>query len=259
MNVLIDPLITYFHNVRRLFTGGDDYLVRILPCHMDSSFEPMVIDDATKPITWIDADADYLVTGGEDGSVRIYQHRGAFSDDDTQQSDPTNLVSIIARTSLPIRCVAIEKAVPAGKTPRVAICSDDLSIKVVDAGNPARVQLLTGHSRGLRSASWHPIKAQLATCSCDGSVKIWDVSTTEPECIKTLDSVMPFSTSDSENASQAIYHPSGQSFILPSKTHELVVYSSTDYKRIGSYVVGSDSAVEVPTGEITSRDFYRRV
>lgn len=242
-----------FH--RRLFTGGDDYLVRILPCQIDSPLEPLVIDDATKAITWVDADADYLVTGSEDGCVRIYQHSQPVSEMESQMTSPTDLVCLLARSSLAVRCVVLEKAVSPGKTPRVAICSDELAVKVVDAGDPKRVQLLTGHSRGLRAASWHPLRPQLVTTSCDGSIRVWDLSSTEPACVKTLESVLPVSSSTSEQTAQAIYHPSGEYFVLPSKTHELVVISTSDYRKTGSFVVGQGSQCATPMGEVSSFAF----
>lgn len=166
-------------------------------------------------------------------------------------TSPTDLVCLLARSSLSIRCVVLEKAVALEKTPRVAICSDELVVKIVDAGDPKRVQLLTGHSRGLRAASWHPLQPQLITTSCDGSVKVWDLSSTEPACIKTIESVLPVSNSASEHSAQVIYHPSGDYFVLPSKTHELVAINTNDYRRMGSFVVGDDSQVAIPTGEVT--------
>ena len=217
--------------------------------------EPLIIDDATKAVTWIDADADYLVTGSEDGCVRIYQHAQPQSEMESQVTSPTELVCLLARSSLAIRSVVLERAVASGKTPRVAICSDELVVKVVDAGDPKRVQLLTGHARGLRAASWNPLLPQLVTCSSDGTVKVWDLSTTEPECVKTLDAILPISSSDSEQSVEVQWHPSGSFFVLPSKTHELVAISAHDYRRIGAFVVGPDSPFSVPTGEVTAFSF----
>ncbi|UZJ57506.1 hypothetical protein CBS101457_006826 [Exobasidium rhododendri] len=238
--------------VERLFTCGDDYLVRILPSQLDSAVEPLLIEDATKAVTSIDADADYLVTGSEDGCVRIYQHTQPISDLESQMTSPTDLVCLLARSSLAIQCVVLERAVSSGKTPRVAVCSDELVVKVVDAGDPKRVQLLTGHSKSLRAASWHPLRPQLVTCSCDGSIKVWDLSTTEPECVKTLEHILPVSNSHSEQSVQAVWHPSGDYFVIPSKTRELIAIDSQDYRRIGSFVVGQDSSIEAPMGEVNS-------
>lgn len=170
-------------------------------------------------------------------------------------TSPTDLVCLLARSSLAIRCVVLERAVSSGKTPRVAICSDELVVKVVDAGDPKRVQLLTGHARGLRAASWNPTQPQLLTCSGDGSVKVWDLSTTEPVCLKTLDSILAISSSQSEQSSEALWHPSGTFFVLPCKTHELVAINAETFQRIGSFVVSEGSHVQVPTGEVTSFAF----
>lgn len=248
------------HTNPRLFTGGDDYLVRILPAQIDSSFEPLVIDDATKSITWIDADQDYLVTASEDGCVRIYQHSVAqSSNQDFSSAAPTDLVCILARCPLAARCATIEKHVPSGKTPRVAICSDDLVVKIVYVEDPKRVQLITGHQRGLRSASWSPSESILASCSTDGTVMLWDLSKTEPQQIKSFHGLIPTTSSESELTVEAAWHPSGTSFILPGKTHELIVVSfdvdRKEWKRSGSLVAPDDSAIPTASGDISYLSF----
>lgn len=223
-----------------------------------------MIDDCTKPVTWIDADADYLVTASEDGCVRIYQHNTAnnstthqgFAGDDTQVS-PTDLVAVLTRVTLPARCAALERAVSPAKTPRVAVCSDELIVKVIDAGDLKHVQLLTGHTRAVRAAAWCPTQPLLVTCSSDGSARIWDLSTTEPDCVKVLDGlVSTHAAIDSELASQPVWHPSGQYFVLPGKANDLVIISSgsgaSSWQRAGTFTTeGSDA----PRGAVTALSF----
>ncbi|CAO1632963.1 unnamed protein product [Parajaminaea phylloscopi] len=246
-------------HIDRLFTAGDDFLVRLLPTSHTSSIEPLLIEDATAPVTWIDAGKTHLVVASEDGSVRLYNHRQRAQDEDSQLVGPTRLVEILTRTSLPTRCVALEKAVPPGKSPRAAICSDELIVKVVDVNDIRRVNLLTGHARSVRAASWCPTKPVLVTSSCDGTARIWDCSTPEPDCTKVLDG-LPLTKPEDETDVHAEWHPSGHSFVLPSKGNELIIYSSSQdqgWARSGVFAAASrgTSAVPPPTGPVTALAF----
>lgn len=218
----------------------------------------MLIEDAAGPITWIDAGHNHLVVASEDGSVRLYYHRAELGQEDSQIAAPTRLSSVLNRSSLPIRCAALEKAVPSGKSPRVAVCSDELIVKVIDAGDIRRINLLTGHARAVRAASWSPKLPILITSSCDGTARIWDCSTPEPNCTKVLDG-LPVTKPEDEADMHAEWHPSGHFFVLPSKGNELIVYSSKEEGWIRSGVFASQtsstSVIQQPSGPITALSF----
>ncbi|KAI3485070.1 hypothetical protein L1887_51743 [Cichorium endivia] len=243
--------------VDRLFTGGDDFLVRILPTLPLPGVEPHLIEDATEPITSLDADDRFLVTASEDGSVRLYRHHPV--DADGNSTSPTVLQSLLRRETLPLRCVALERHVKSGKSPRVAVCSDELIIKIIDVEDPRRIQLLDGHNRGLRSASWSPAASLLVTCSTDGVARVNDLSDVEPKLVKSIEGILPSTRAESDEAACACWHPSGNYFVLPSKTHELVVISahsgSSAWSRIGNFVASSSGPVPLPSGSITALAF----
>ena len=250
--------------IDRLVTAGDDFLVRLLPTSPNSSAEPYLIEDATQPLTWVDVDHNYLITASEDGCVRLYNHSPQDG------SPPTQLQTILRRESLPVRCVAIERSQPSSKSPRVAVCSDELIIRIVDAADPRKVQLLTGHSRAPCAASWSPVAPILITCSSDGSARVWDLASSQSDCIKVIDAILPAARADSDHAMNAVWHPSGTFFVLPSKAHELVIVSaqpSTDpaaastsssapsWIRTGSFAAPSAGSVPTPSGAITAMAF----
>ncbi|PWN36676.1 uncharacterized protein FA14DRAFT_117612 [Meira miltonrushii] len=243
----------------RMFTGGDDYLVRILPAEQSSNLEDITLEESTKPISWLDANADLLVVSSEDGYVRIYEIPALIE----QQNAGMDLYStstepiLLSRSALPVRCASLEKAVGSQKTPRIAVCTDDLTVKVIDAGDPTRVQLLTGHQRGVRAASWSPIEPTLVTSSCDGTVMVWDLSTSEPKLIKTLNDVIASGNKYSELNAEAIWHPSGDFFLLPSKTHEIVVCSAkNDWRTFDAgFVVPEGSSINPTTGDVSFMAF----
>ncbi|KAK0550381.1 DNA polymerase alpha accessory factor Mcl1 [Tilletia horrida] len=253
--------------VDRLFTAGNDYLVRLLPTSHQSSQDPLLIEDAQGPISWIDADQENLVVGSHDGCVRVYSHKGASSDLaeggghlETQAAQPTDLVQILTRTSLPTRCVAIERAPRNGaQSARVAVCSDDLSVKVVALNDPMQVSLLTGHTRPLRAAAWSPRSALLVTTSCDGMAKIWDLALSPVECVGTIENALVRLTAESELASLPLWHPSGKYFLLPSKDNEFSIVTCTGgtWAVTGKFTapVSDKDSVNPGTGDITFMAF----
>ncbi|KAE8198515.1 hypothetical protein A4X06_0g2413 [Tilletia controversa] len=248
--------------IDRLFTAGNDYLVRLLPTSHQSSQEARLIEDAQGPITWIDADKENLIIGSQDGCVRIYNHKGASADDaegghlETQAAQPTDLVQILTRTSLPVRCVAVERAPQGGASKaRVAVCSDELTVKVVSLSDPTQVSLLTDHTRPLRAAAWSPRSALLVTTSCDGTARIWDLSSPEAACVGKIENTLARLTVESELASLPLWHPSGKYFLLPSKTNDFSIVTCTGgtWAVTGKFTPPSaaDDGVRAGTGDIT--------
>lgn len=211
--MMLSTLFTLGLQLSRLVTAGEDHLVRLLPAEATATnVVPSVIEDATQSVTWVDANKKFLVTASADGAVRLYQHSDKSS---------AELVHIVRREVLPVRCAALEKS---QESPRVAICSDELLIRVVSATDPRNITLLTGHSRGVRGCSWSPTIPVLASCGSDGDLRIWDMSGSESSCIKVISNQMPGLRPESEFSSVPCWHPSGQLLAIPLKTHEVGLF-----------------------------------
>lgn len=194
--------------------------------------------------------------------MRLYKHNGPGAEGDEGGASPTAMHALVTRTTLPIRCIALERKPGSGKSPRVAVASDELLVKVVDVADPKRVSLLTGHSKAVRAAAWSPTSPLLVTSSQDGSARVWDLSTTDPACLKVLDGIIPVARPESEFACAACWHPSGRFFVLPSKTHELVIITAPSagangpaWVRTGAFTVPSDVSVSAPTGDVSALSF----
>ena len=263
-----------------LFTGGDDYLVRVMPTLHDGDFQTVSVEDATMQITWLDCDSNYLITASEDDCVRLYiLHKPDDVDGSLaltkhgEHYEPWQMETLLTRCTLPARCAALERAVPAfadpddpstPPAPRVAVCSDELTVKVISIGDPLDVHLLSGHTRPVRHASWSPTEQLLLTSSCDGTVRVWDMSLSNqsatPECTQVIKDILPVTRqSDTSRASVACWHPSGRLFLLPSKTNEIVIMgrktgSDREWERKAVFN-GSSQAFDPPTGSITAMDF----
>lgn len=176
---------------------------------------PLVIEDASEPVSWVDADASHLITASVDGAVRLYCHT---SEPNTTHPSSPELVHVVRREVLPVRCAALEKA---NDSPRVAVCSDELLIRVVNASDPRSITLLTGHTRGVRAATWSPGLPLLVSCGCDGDIRVWDMSGLEGACVKVLPNLLPALRPESELSSHVCWRPDGQLMAVPLKTQEI--------------------------------------
>ena len=145
---------------------------------------------------------EYLASACETGEVVLHK------------AGQTELDGFLTRFSLPARSVRFD---PRGK--RAVVTSDEVIAKVIDVKEPTKIQLLTGHSRSIREASWSPdghfvvrgkgrqkesrghsrcadffpgtLHAPQTTSSVDGQIRVWQLdSGTEPTCVQVLDGLI---------------------------------------------------------------------
>lgn len=197
--------------------------MRLLPSEPTATdVIPLVIEDATQSITWIEVNTKYLLTASEDGAVRLYRHALPGEND---ANKATECIRIVRREVLPVRCAALEHATD---SPRAAICSDELIIRVANVDDPRQITLLTGHSRGVRGASWSPILPLLVSCGSDGDVRVWDLSSAEGNCIKVISNQLPALRPESEYTSLACWHPAGRLLAIPLKSHDIGLFNAPE-------------------------------
>ncbi len=293
-----------------LFTGGDDYLVRALPTTASGELDERLfeggsatLEEATAQISWLAADADFLVTAAEDACVRLYllpnnaERTGPLRrvSRHENQHEPWGMEALLTRTTLPVRCAAIEpspvhfteneKSGQRQTAPRVAVCSDEMNVKLVSLLDPMDIQLLTGHTRAVRHAAWSPVAPVLITCSCDGTARIWDLSPASsastsqggsgsdgtPRCTQVIkDTLAVTRPQEWGRAAMACWHPSGKIFLLPSKTNEIVVFGpkagstaggKVEYEKKSTFTAttavhaGGGPSIDPPSGAVTAMAF----
>ncbi|ORX33917.1 hypothetical protein BD324DRAFT_584077 [Kockovaella imperatae] len=199
---------------KTVFTGGTDCLVRIHKAD-DPASEPSFHDNHTEPITSLACSRSHLVTASLDNIARVFSY---------PQND---FEGYITRSSgVPIRWVSID---PKGE--RVAVCGDDLLVKIVHVQETERVTLLSDNTKSVRSATWDPQGKYLTTASCDGKIRIYDVSGSENVLLRILEGVIAPSESDSTISCYAAWHPSGLYFAVPSRTNEIAVIARDGWNK----------------------------
>ncbi|KAF8557609.1 WD40 repeat-like protein [Imleria badia] len=201
------------------YTGGSDSLVRIWQMDKDQYQEPEVAYEADEGITALACSNEHWLSGSKDSEVRSYL-----------QGKPDLHGLIMNAAGACIRAVAVD---PAGK--RIAIATDETTVKIVELKEVTNVQVLSGHKKCLRKLTWHPSGTLLTASGADGTITAWNVSEHEPKVEKLIDGIIP-AVADTESSDfmhdcSAVWHPSGQYFFVPSRTHEIVAISRPNWDK----------------------------
>ncbi|KAL5367822.1 coatomer complex beta [Cryptosporidium parvum] len=78
-----------------------------------------------------------------------------------------------------INCLAYS---PSAEKPYIATGSDDKTVRVWDYQTKQCIQVLTGHTKAVRSVIYHNQLPLILSCSEDGTIKIWHSTTYRLEC-----------------------------------------------------------------------------
>ncbi|WRT64744.1 uncharacterized protein IL334_001678 [Kwoniella shivajii] len=213
-----------------IFTGGSDCLVRIHKADNPDS-EPGFHDNHTDAVTSLTCSRTNLITASEDNIARIFSY-------------PQNeFEGFLTRSSgVPIRWVSVDNS---GE--RVAVCSDDLLVKIVNVKDTSRVSLLSDNNKSVRSATWDPSGKYLTTASCDGKIKVYDTTGSAPICLKIMEGVIGSSESESSTSCYAQWHPSGNYFAVPTRTNDIGIISREGWSKQTTF---THDGPKSPIGEL---------
>ncbi|WWC59498.1 uncharacterized protein I303_102054 [Kwoniella dejecticola CBS 10117] len=213
-----------------IFTGGSDCLVRIHKADNPDS-EPGFHDNHTDAVTSLTCSKTNLITASEDNIARIFSY-------------PENeFTGFLTRSSgVPIRWVSVDSS---GE--RVAVCSDDLLVKIVNVQDTTRVALLSDSNKSVRSATWDPSGKYLTTASCDGKLKVYDTTSSTPICLKIMEGVIGSSEAESNVSCYAAWHPAGNYFAVPLRTNDIGIISKEGWSKQTTFTHDGPKA---PVGEL---------
>ncbi|GAA5997099.1 chromatin-binding protein CTF4 [Rhodotorula paludigena] len=215
--------LTFSPDGHYLYTCGYEGLTRIFDARLDAdaSVEPAILDFHEEAVTSLSASNEYLVSASETGQVVLHK------------AGTTELEGFLTRFSLPARSVRFD---PRGK--RAVVTSDEVIAKVIDVKDTTKVQILTGHSRSIREASWSPDGQFVTTSSVDGSIRVWQLDAgTEPTCVQVIDGLITAEDADSEYSVEVIWHPGSKFFVVPSRDNDIAVVSRESWQRTGSFTL----------------------
>ncbi|KAK4049727.1 DNA polymerase alpha accessory factor Mcl1 [Microbotryomycetes sp. JL201] len=238
---------------------------------VDEVKSEMLVHAAGKSCLDFSTDGHYLVTGGDEGYIRIFDmtlEQQASEERNRCNEYHEDVVSSVAVSSEYIcsggesGIVALHKVAPVpeseqdshgfvslltrcsfpvrsikfdSKGKRVAVASDELIVKVIDVNDSTKVQLLTGHKQGVRQVTWSPDGALITTATSDGAIRVWDMNSSEPTCIQVLEDLIAAAKPEDIGTVEPVWHPSGKFLVVATKTNELVVISRDTWQRTGAF------------------------
>ncbi|GAA5860215.1 hypothetical protein JCM3774_000346 [Rhodotorula dairenensis] len=227
---------------RYLYTSGYEGLMRIFDARPDAQrgAEPAIIDYHQEAVTSLAASNEYLASACETGEVVLHK------------AGQTDLDGFLTRFSLPARSVRFD---PRGK--RAVVTSDEVIAKVIDVQEPTKIQLLTGHSRSIREASWSPDGHFVTTSSVDGQIRVWQLdSGTEPTCVQVLDGLIKAENAESDYSVEAVWHPAGKFFVVPGKDTDIAIVSRESWQRTGAFADQKGHAGRVSAVAFSANGLY---
>jgi chromosome transmission fidelity protein 4 len=136
-----------------------------------------------------------VVTGSIDGIVRRFDY-------------PSNQLSgtITRAAGVPIHWLSVDNS-----GARVAVCSEELLVKVVDIQDPLQILTISGISKPVRSASWHPVQDMLTLVMTDGRIQVYEFVDDSPSCLKTVEGLAGAGKLEDELPCVVAWHPKGRS------------------------------------------------
>ncbi|ETI24123.1 hypothetical protein G647_03492 [Cladophialophora carrionii CBS 160.54] len=179
---------------------------------------------------------DYVILGCEDGTVCEY----AVPSGDLKQ--------MLVRTGLPIRDVALSP-----DQQWVAVCSDELEIKVVNRSDLEQITILRDHPKPIKHLTYDPSGKYLAASCTNGVIYIYSMSA-EPVLYRTVDGIIPCLENADPATSRCVWHPDGRAFACATATRDIQIISVEDgaHQRIfaGEHSSGITSLAWSPNGAL---------
>lgn len=169
--------LAYSSDGDRIYTGSSgDNIVRAHDTTRLLTSEPRYLEEVDRETEWLETSAAEAASGlvlvsSIDGVVRKFTFDRTSGDHAFQ--------GIVTRAGgVPSRCMAID-----GRGERVAVCSDEITVKVLSISDPTQhVALpppLSGSRHHVRSCSWNPARgasgSMLSVILSDGSVAIYEL------------------------------------------------------------------------------------
>lgn len=196
----------------RLVSVGSNNTIRLYKTGSDG--EPTNVDDCQEQNTSVAAAQDVFIVGSEDGTASLYSLTNA------------SFERFLLRTSLPIRSVALTS-----DHVWCAVASDELSVKIVNTQDIQQVKNLSEHNRPARHVSFDPSGRVAIVSATDGVLYIYSLTTDEPELIRKVDGVIGAVDGESLVSTQAVWHPDGRAFAVPTPTRDIQVISKNDWEK----------------------------
>ncbi|KAG0228743.1 hypothetical protein BGW41_003354 [Actinomortierella wolfii] len=205
-------------NGDHFYCSTDEYTIQKFDRDNDFAIASNTIS-TQEAVTCLVADKTTLYTGASDGGVRKY----TLTDDEFD--------GVISRWELAVRALAIARD---GNL--LAVGFEGSDIKIVNQEDPEKCFSLRGHNKAINSLSFDPRGQYLISSSCDGTVKVWDLTSKDTTALHTIE-VMKATTTDANVRTPVSWHPSGDFFVV-GFPENAIAYHRVSWRKAFTYRTG---------------------
>ncbi|KAK7204795.1 WD40-repeat-containing domain protein [Myxozyma melibiosi] len=218
--------VAYSADGRYLISVGANRLIRKFLVDSPDD-EPINTEYHEKDITGIATSKTHFATCSEDGTASLFA---------VETSEVENM---LMRQSMPFRDVTFSND---GQW--IALAGDDTTVKLVNTKDITRTLSLTGHRQGVKHVSFHPNGALVTTASFDGTLRVFSISSEEPELVKTFDGLAASIKDELDEASiKVAWHPDGRVFATQNKTRDVITINRSTWEPERSFANGHMGAI----------------
>lgn len=194
----------------------------------DPNSEPGFFDEHRDPITAVVTTKDHMITGCEDGTTRRFSYPANEFEGNVSRS-----------SGVSVRWLSVDRT---GE--KVAVCSDDLLVKVINIRDPTQIIVLPGLSRPVRSATWHTTQDMLTIISMDGKIQVFEFLEGNASCLKTIEAMAAPGKPEDEMPCAVAWHPKGDFFVVPTRSHDIAIVDRDSWSRQGMFTTaGHDGEI----------------
>jgi chromosome transmission fidelity protein 4 len=108
-------------------------------------------------------------------------------------------------------------------------------VYIVDVNDRTNVQKIPTNDAPVRSAAWDPTGQYLVLAGCDGKLKVYDTSEKSPFNKRNLEGMIKSSQPDAQTQCYVAWHPSGDCFAVPTRTHDIALIARDTWSKLGSF------------------------
>ncbi|KAF9168010.1 hypothetical protein DFQ26_001990 [Actinomortierella ambigua] len=214
--------VTFTPDGKSILCASHEYSIQKF--ENDNNFSAAARPISTQePVTCLVVDKSTIYTGAVDGAVRKYTLR----DDEFD--------GVISRWELEVRAIDIARD---GNLLAVGFQGPD--IKIINQEDPEKCFSLRGHSKAINSLSFDPKGQYLISSSCDGTAKVWDLTSKDTTALHTIEVMKP-TTTDSEIRAPVAWHPSGDFFVVGFPENALA-YHRVSWRKAFTYRTGAKAS-----------------
>lgn len=216
--------VAFGKNGQFVCTGGSDSLVRVFHAsRAERDQEAITLEQHSDNVLALAVSQGKVVSGDEEGLVYNFDLGTSLATaSDELAVEPAGTV---LRSTLPARDISISS-----NEKRVAIATDEDTVKVVSLLDMALLHAISGHRGSVNSVSFSPDATYLASADCSGTIRLWDMRDSEPTCVQIMTKMAYVCEPGNSMQQYKIrWSPNGRTLAVPCADHSIKLVKRGDW------------------------------